>query len=293
MNSFVISNIKAINLNINDFSKTDPNKAEIRDYLQRKFMHEIEGKREELIERFKELKFVRARITDIANEFIYYKKDVEKFFESYLYHNLLEGIEIDEIFEAIEVKVKEKINNDNGYQFINRNFRKLSNKFLYLLKQGGFQANLQGLNAGVMVANSGDSAQFLFLSRAILAGYNCSNVDVRSSRYDAIIDFQGVLLKVQVKGISDSSILFKDRDRGGQGIDHTHERNRGKIITSEDCDIYVAVDKQSGICYIIPMYIVDEMPEEQKIKPISVDRLQEYCENWNIIRSVVQYKQRI
>lgn len=144
-----------------------------------------------------------------------------------------------------------------------------------------------------MVANSGDSAQFLFLSRAILAGYNCSNVDVRSSRYDAIIDFQGVLLKVQVKGISDSSILFKDRDRGGQGIDHTHERNRGQIITSEDCDIYVAVDKQSGICYIIPMYIVDEMPEEQKIKPISVDRLQEYCENWNIIRSVVQYKQRI
>ncbi|HDR7376188.1 group I intron-associated PD-(D/E)XK endonuclease [Bacillus toyonensis] len=293
MDSFVTANIQAINLNINNFSDTDPNKANIRDYLQQKFMNEIEEKREELIERFRELNFVRARITEIANEFIYYKKDVEKFFESYLYQHLLEDIEIDEVFEAIEVKVKEKINNENGYRFINRNFRKLSDKFLHLLKQGGFQANLQGLNAGVMVANSGDSAQFLFLSRAILAGYNCSNVDVRSSRYDAIIDFRGVLLKVQVKGISDSLISFKDRDRGGQGIDHTHERNRGQIITSEDCDIYVAVDKQSGICYIIPMYIVDKMPEERKIRPISVDRLQEYCENWNVIRSVVQFKQRI
>lgn len=288
MEEYIDDNIQLINSRINDFSNTNPNTTEIKNYLQKKFTNEIEEKQEELIGRFREGNFVRARITDIANEFKYYKKDVEKFFESYLYRQLLEDIEIDEIFEAIEVKVKEKINNDTSYRFISRDFRKLSEKFLYLLKQGGFQANLEGLNAGVMVANSGDSAQFLFLSRAILAGYNCSNVDVRSSRYDAIIDFKGILLKVQVKGMSKGSISFKDRDRGGQGIDHTHDRNRGRIITSDDCDIYVAVDKQSGICYIIPMYIVDEMSEEQKSRPISVDNFQEYRENWNAIRSVVQ-----
>ncbi len=288
MEEYINDNIQLINSRINDFSKTTPNTTEIKNYLQKKFMNEIEEKQEELIDRFREENFVRSKITNIANEFKYYNKDVEKFFESYLYRQLLGDIEFDEIFEAIEVKVKEKVNNDASYRFINKDFRKLSEKFIYLLKQGGFQANLQGLNAGVMVANSGDSAQFLFLSRAILAGYNCSNVDVRSSRYDAIIDFQGVLLKVQVKGMSNGSISFKDRDRGGQGIDHTHDRNRGRIITSDDCDIYVAVDKQSGICYIIPMYIVDEMPEEKKNRAIKVDEFEEYCENWNAIRSVVQ-----
>jgi hypothetical protein len=95
-----------------------------------------------------------------------------------------------------------------------------------------------------MTANAGDSAEFIFVARAILAGFNCSSVDVRSSRYDAIIDYNKKLLRVQIKGISTgNSISFKDRDRGGQGIDHTHERNLGQRITSVDCDIYVAVDK--------------------------------------------------
>ena len=72
----------------------------------------------------------------------------------------------------------------------------------------------------------------LYTSRAILAGYNCSNVDVRSSRYDAVIDYKGMIFKVQVKGISGSTVSFKDRDRGGRGIDTHNDRNIGKRITS-------------------------------------------------------------
>ncbi len=109
----------------------------------------------------------------------------------------------------------------------------------------GFSTNINQLESGVMTANAGDSAEFIFVARAILAGFNCSSVDVKSSRYDAIIDFNNKLLRVQIKGISsENSISFKDRDRGGQGIDHKHERNIGKRITLKDCDIYVAVDKQ-------------------------------------------------
>lgn len=148
--------------------------------------------------------------------------------------------------------------------------------------QNGFSNNLLNLESGVMTANSGDSAQFLFVSRAILAGYNCSNVDVRSSRYDAVIDFRGELFKVQVKGITGNTVSFKDRDRGGRGIDTHNSRNIGKRITSEDCDIYVAVDKQIGICYIIPMKDIDPWTDEE-IKSVNIDRLSQYKENWNII----------
>jgi hypothetical protein len=148
----------------------------------------------------------------------------------------------------------------------------------------GFSNNINHIESGVMTANAGDSAEFIFVARAILAGFNCSSVDVRSSRYDAIIDYDSNLLRVQIKGISSGNIIsFKDRDRGGQGIDHTHERNKGKRITSKDFDIYVAVDKQVGICYIIPMSWADALDDE-KCKNIKLSEVEQFKENWNIIK---------
>jgi hypothetical protein len=111
-------------------------------------------------------------------------------------------------------------------------------------------------------------------------------VDVRSSRYDAIIDYNSILLRIQIKGISSNNIIsFFDRDRGGQGIDHNHKRNKGKRITSKDCDIYVAVDKQVGICYIIPMSFADNLDDNKAVN-IKLDDLLVYLENWEIIKNL-------
>lgn len=141
-----------------------------------------------------------------------------------------------------------------------------------------------------MTANAGDSAEFLFVARAILAGFNASSVDVRSSRYDAIVDYNGTLLRIQIKGISQGEIIsFKDRDRGGQGIDHRHETNQGKRITSKDCDIYVAVDKQIGICYLIPMSFADKIDDEKCAK-VKLEQVGQYKENWEVIKEVAKSK---
>ena len=130
----------------------------------------------------------------------------------------------------------------------------------------------------------------LFVARAILAGFNASNVDVRSSRYDAIVDFNDMLLRIQIKGISNGEIIsFKDRDRGGQGIDYTHERNRGKRITKADCDIYVAVDKQVGICYLIPMSFADTLSDDECNK-VRLEQVQNFKENWEVIKEVAKEK---
>jgi hypothetical protein len=150
----------------------------------------------------------------------------------------------------------------------------------------GFSNNINHIESGVMTANAGDSAEFIFVARAILAGFNCSSVDVRSSRYDAIIDFNDKLLRVQIKGISSgNNISFKDRDRGGQGIDHTHAKNLGQRITSKDCDIYVAVDKQVGICYIIPMKWADKL-DNVKCKNVKLHEVEKYKENWDIVKEL-------
>lgn len=162
--------------------------------------------------------------------------------------------------------------------------KKMLEKYLFLAQKSGFDYNLFGIESGLMTANAGDAVQFLFLSRAMMAGFNCSNVDVRSSRYDAVIDYNNKILRVQVKGISNGQVSFKDRDRGGGGIDPTHERNIGKRISSEECDIYAAVDKQTGICYIIPVSYIVTIETNTK----AVSMLSDYRENWDIIRSVAE-----
>lgn len=288
---YIKDNIIKVNNGINSLKNDNINVTEVKNYLHEKIIKELEHKKDELVKRFKEENYKKASVKEIANEYVYYKGHLESFYDNYLYKEFMENVNEDVLLSNLLETIKDQINEEKAYHFIRSDLTKLGKKLLFLLKQGGFQTNLQGLNQGVMVANSGDSAQFLFLSRAILAGYNCSNVDVRSSRYDAIIDFEGSLLKVQVKGISDNIISFKDRDRGGQGIDYTHERNRGRFITSDDCDIYVAVDKQCGICYLIPMSWVDTIPEEGKVR-VNVDNLLQFKENWNVIRDVAIAQQK-
>lgn len=288
---FIKENIEEINESIDSFKEEKEREysdIEIKNYLREKIYDELYMNPEHLdkvINEFSQYDFKKSEIIKIANKYIYYKKDLERLIEKTLFKELNSGLEKNEtiIIDSLINNIFETIGMDKGKQkYISSDLKKVLAKSLFVASTNGFPTNIINVESGVMTANAGDSAQFLFLSRAILAGYNASNVDVRSSRYDTIIDYKGKLLKVQVKGISSDIISFKDRDRGGRGIDHTHERNKGKRITSKDCDIYVAVDKQVGICYIIPMNVIDTWPDE-KIKSVKTSELSEYKENWKII----------
>ena len=293
---YVRDNIEEINNGINQF-KIDPNNnpnqaifsnLEIKQYLKEKLISELATEREALVLEFESHNFVKARIKDIANAHVYYHKDLEGVLESIVfgelkdeYSDIMVQAVVNAIFDSSSISERRK-------RFLNASISAITKKSLYMLLQNGFLVNLNNIESGVMTANAGDSAQFLFVSRAILAGFNCSNVDVRSSRYDAVIDFKSKIFRVQVKGISGNTVSFKDRDRGGQGIDTHHERNIGKRITSEDCDIYVAVDKQVGMCYIIPMKDIDPWDDDD-IESVNVSQLEEYRENWNIISELYEW----
>jgi hypothetical protein len=287
ISQFVELNIEEINRKITDFNNNDQYSAvEIKKYLNSKIYEELltNIERQEIImTEFAEMNYVKSRVKELANRHIYYYPDLLNFLKQYIFNELNEKIFDNNIIRQVEDTIFNNVNiEERKLNFIANDFKKLLFKSLFVASMDGFSSNILNVESGVMTANAGDSAQFLFLSRAILAGYNSSNVDVRSSRYDAIIDYKGVLLKVQVKGISSDVVSFKDRDRGGRGIDHTHERNRGRRITSRDCDIYVAVDKQVGICYIIPMNIIDTW-DDQSIISVNTRELEEYKENWKII----------
>ena len=282
---FIKRNIENINERITSFKKAKYTDVEIKNHLHKKFLNELPDIKDDLIRKFKEEEYVKARISDtIANDFILYNTDLEKFYETYLYNEILKKIDTEELIEFITEHIKSELET-NEYRYIRNNLKKYLKKSIPLLKKNGFSSNLLGINDGVMTAQAGDSAQFIFISRAILAGFNCSNVDVSASKYDAIIDYNDILLKVQVKGFSDKTFSLVNRTRGGQGIDHQHTSNKESEYTKDDCDIFVAVDKQLGACYIIPAKNFINKPIDE-LKRLKISENQNYLENWELIKKI-------
>ncbi len=239
------------------------------------------------IDELKKNNYKKTSLKEIAHKFSITKPELEKYYKTTFFKNISKKISLTELsilnLESIE-KSLDTSELKEEFKFIKTDLKKIIEKTLYIGLNNGFTSNINSINSGIMTANAGDSAEFIFVARAILAGFNCSSVDVRSSRYDAIIDYNNILLRVQIKSISTgNSISFKDRDRGGQGIDHKHETNIGQRITSKDCDIYVAVDRQVGICYIIPMQWADKLTNDL-CKNISLNNIEQFKENWDIVK---------
>jgi len=243
------------------------------------------------VDELKECGFKKKCIKDIANRYGFKESDIKRYFLSLFFKDISDAIDLSNLAKQ-NIDIIEKSLDDEiliqKFRFIKTDLKKILQKSLYIALKNGWITNINHIDSGLMTANAGDSAEFIFVARAILAGFNASIVDVRSSKYDAIVDYNNRLLRIQIKGFSTgNTISFKDRDRGGQGIDHHHERNRGKRITSKDCDIYVAVDKQVGLCYIIPMYWVDRLSDDE-CKGVHLNRVEHFKENWNILKSFIK-----
>jgi len=257
----------------------------LKSSLTRYFITRLENDvfKNNLLTDFENENFIKNRIVDIANNHLIRKSDLEKFYDIEVLKSIKINIQRTRYTQHTLEFFENNVPSPSKFNYLKTGIKKFLDKQFDFIFTSGFLHNNTNINKGIMTANAGDSAQFLFLSRAILAGYNCSNVDVRSSRYDAVIDFDNYILRIQVKGISSGNIIsFKDRDRGGQGIDHRHERNIGRRITTTDCDIYVAVDRQVGTCYLVPMNIVEGLGDS-----VAISLLEEYKENWSVIGETV------
>lgn len=286
---FLDNNISVINADstLKHFEDTLPNNKQIEEYLGAKIRsYNILS----LLDDVEKGTLKEEQLIEVANTEKLFVEHLRRALRYQTYYQKLSGINEANIKEDIRPSVEKYFNADQ-LAFLGDDISLFLDKIAALIRVQGFGVNKMNLNSGKMTANSGDAAQFLFLARAILLGYNCSNVDVRSSRYDAVIDYEGTILKIQVKGLSDSRIYFKDRDRGGVGTDATNIGNKGKYINSKECDIYVAVDKLCGICYILPVAeYIDSLSRREKAKGVDVVELLQYKENWDVIEQIAKEK---
>ena len=220
--------------------------------------------------------FKKTKIFDIANKYMIKKSEAEKLLLREMFKILYIKIDQKELNEHIlDYFDKKSFINSQGLSFIKNNLTKDVEQFVPYILRDGFDQDFSGLEIGIKSSNQGDGAEHLFVAKAMIAGFNCSVVDIGSSKYDVVIeDKNGDLLKVQVKSFGKSGTFTREgRPRGGQGIDYKDPSNKGVLVTSQNCDIFVAVNKSNGEVFIFSKDEIDNLPKTSM-------KRSEYLDNW-------------
>ena len=262
------------------------NAAQLRNFLFNKSVKKFKNlkKSKLLLEKIRNEKYLKSKIEQIANEEFIYKKDLEKFYTQNMHAELSDCVDYKKLEnDFIDLLIaNSKFDTTKFDKFIKKNILNLFPYFSYHLIRNGFPINIQGLNNGTMFANAGDSGEHFFVARAILAGFNASVVDVRSSSYDVIIDIDRKLLRVQIKSFDAGIFSRKGRPRGGQGIDSLDPSNQSVLVTSKDCDIFATIIKTTGTVFMFIGSEIDSLPKENfKAKDYKKNQ-----ENWNVINKL-------
>lgn len=146
--------------------------------------------------------------------------------------------------------------------------------------------NITDIEPGIFRTMNGNADEFIAVGRVIKAGFPCSRVDVTNAKYDAIVDIGGYqkLLRIQIKGTSNNSLNFTGGTRSGQQISREAKTRKYKY-TKNDCDLIIGIDSNNGDCYIIPVEDIENFGENK-----SLNKLQDYKENWNILINLAKNK---
>ena len=238
------------------------------------FMND-EIKKKQAINKLKLEDYRKNKHKEIASDFFINKGDIEKFYINHFFNEIYQLGEIKILEEIILKTIKENyFNDEKKFNYLKSDLSKIISLFSPYILKGGNNQNFALLEIGINNSNQGDGAEHIFVAKAMIAGFNASKVDVGSSGYDAIIEDKfGKLLKVQVKSFSGNTFSRKGRDRGGEGIDSSNRSNIGKLVTSENCDILVAVNKKNSELFIFSKNEIDDLPED------NIKR-KDYMNNW-------------
>lgn len=143
--------------------------------------------------------------------------------------------------------------------------------------------NITNIDDGIFRTINGNSDEMIGIGRCMKAGFPCSRVDVTNAKYDAVVDIgNGKLLRIQIKGTGGGSVSFTGGGRSGQQISRTVAQRTYKY-TKDDIDLILAVDSRNGDCYIIPVEDIEQWGNTK-----SLSRLQEYKENWDILKKLAE-----
>lgn len=137
--------------------------------------------------------------------------------------------------------------------------------------------NITGVSEGSFRSLNGAADENIFIGKACKAGFYCFFKAWRDMPYDAVLEYDGILYRVEVKGSSGNTFALTRGGRAGQQINREAE-NRERRIERSDCDFVVCVDSNEGDCYIVPVDFLDICDRNS----YSVTMLEAYKEKWKL-----------
>lgn len=138
--------------------------------------------------------------------------------------------------------------------------------------------NIVQMPSGNFRSILGYAGESLAIGRALVCGYNLFFKAWRDAKYDAVLDANGVLFRLEIKQTSgNTSLSTSSGGRTGQQIDRTAGSREAPLSTS-DCDFILGVQSLNGTCWIIPVEIVEILNR----KSLTFQFLPYFEEKWEI-----------
>ena len=141
--------------------------------------------------------------------------------------------------------------------------------------------NITGLDeSGTFRSLNGAASENIFIGRATRAGYYCFYKVWRDMPYDAIIDYNSNLYRIEIKGSTNDTFNVTRGSRSGTQIKKEPGTSKTRLLSREDCDFVVCVDNENGDCYIVPIDIISIINRQN----ISKKTIVAYKEKWELFK---------
>lgn len=122
--------------------------------------------------------------------------------------------------------------------------------------------NLVKMPGGNYRSILGYAGESLAIGRALLCGYNLFFKAWRDAKYDAVLDANGALFRLEIKQTGGRSVLSTSSGgRTGKQIDKGVP-SRQRPLSTADCDFILGIQSSDGTCWIIPVEIVEILNRE-------------------------------
>ena len=142
--------------------------------------------------------------------------------------------------------------------------------------------NLANLDGGIYRSILGYAGESIAIGRALVCGYNLFFKAWRDAKYDAVLDSNNNLFRVEIKQTSgDSSLTLTSGGRGGKQIKDEVKKgdeSREKVLSTDDCDFVIGVQSLRGNCWIIPVELLEILGK----KSITISQLSIFDEKWKV-----------
>ena len=141
--------------------------------------------------------------------------------------------------------------------------------------------NIAKMTEGSFRSIAGYASESLVVGRAMLCGYIIFVKAWRDSKYDAVLDANGSLFRIEIKGTSgDKTISTSSGARSGEQISRDAE-SRERPLSKIDCDWLIATTSMDSHCWIIPIEFIEILG----LLSISLSDLEKFKEKWDIFVS--------